>query len=491
MTFQKKFNAKNDMKKGRFMIQCLLISIVLTCVLLPGCRQEKFTPLTFESEDSLQGNPSYVSNYSPDGSNVMQLGNGIYYNEGTPLNLLNLHYYDFSTQKDILLCNKPECKHDGNEFCVATNAKYHPIAFQAYNGSIFATAYCLDEEKLEFKLLCFAPDGSNLMEITTYYSTTSANIESIPCQLGSGNDSDRFGYSFLLIHRNKAYLPFCFHSENSDEDINSFGLMEFDLNTKELTSAYEEIASESNAPWYHVSARGDYVYYVTDEPHKHLLHRRSILDSTDEIVSQIPGFTGDYAVYDDNHVAYVKNLGTLVLHNLQDGSNEEPSLISQETLYIGKAASPEGANEAHNLEKGGTFTCGDETIEYGFLEAIPYNYKVADITTDGTYLYVAQMPGISTEYGTPLYAWVHVFNTDMEEIAVARIPNPHLLLGEPCEIDYNLGRYGLHISLNYLGDQVYLCYKDEAFSCTMDSFLSGEPQFTHLCHRKFAEVYNP
>ena len=71
-----------------------------------------------------------------------------------------LRYYDFSTQKDIFLCNKPECLHDGNAFCVATNRKYGKIDYVLYGDRIYMSAFELDEnERIQMKLLA---DGTYL-----------------------------------------------------------------------------------------------------------------------------------------------------------------------------------------------------------------------------------------------------------------------------------------------------------------------------------------
>ena len=477
------------MEKCKFIINCLFICILLTSILLSGCKQEELSSLTFESEDSLQGNPSYVSVYFPNGSNVMQLGNGIYYNEGAQVNSLNLHYYDFSTQKDILLCNKPECKHDGNEFCVATNAKYHPLAFQVYSGSIFATAYCRDEEKLEFKLLRFAPDGSSLSEIATYYSTTSTNVDYVNTFWGFGSDLDRLGYNFLLIHRNKAYLPFCFHPENMEDDVNVFGLTELDLDTKEMKSVYEEVASEENAPWYEVSARGDAIYYVTEEPHKHLLHRRSLLDSSDEVLTLLTNFTGKYVVYDDNHIAYLRGLKELAIYDLTDGSNDKITLMTDKSYktHTREVSYDEPVDE-NDPEKGYHRVFRSEVIGGGYEEVTPYNYKPAALSTDGKYLYVVQMANwayIGDEiYGSEYYCRIHVFNSDLEELVVVTIPNPAYHIDPNKAQILNLQIYGMGVGINYAGDQVYITYNSNVFSCSMEDFLTGEPTFTFLYQKQ-------
>ncbi len=467
----------------------LFVYSLIFSILLAGCNQENLSSFTIESEDSLQGNPSYVSMFQLEGSNVMRLGNGIYYNIGSGGAFLNLHYFDLSTKKDVILCNKPECKHDGNEYCAATNANYHPLAFQVYSGSIFATAYCMDQEKLEFKLLRFAPDGSSLSEIATYYSTTSANIEFVNTFWGVGSTPDRFGYNFLLIHRNKAYLPFSFHSENTDDDANVFGLTELDLDTKEMKSVYEEVASEENMPWYEVSARGDFIYYVTEEPHKRLLHRRSLLDSSDEVLTLLTNFTGKYVVYDDNHIAYLRSLNELVIYSLIDGSNEKITLMTNKSYTTHtREVSYEELVDENAPEKGYQTVFRSEVTGGGYEEVTPYDYNPTALSTDGKYLYVVQMANwayVGDEiYGSEYYCRIHVFHANLEELVVVTIPNPAYLLDPSKAQIVNLQIYGMGVGINYVGDQVYLTYNKNVFSCSMEDFLTGEPTFSFLFQKQ-------
>ena len=232
----------NTIKPHLFSV--LLAVFLLVSLSLLGCSQKEALPLDISSDDSLPGNPNSLTYEHKCPYAILRSDTGYYYNEGRTL---SLHYYDLTTQKDIFLCNKPECKHDGNAYCVATNKKYTPLTFQYYDNAIFATAYCMDSKKLEFKLLRFAADGSSLSEVATYYSTNSANIDEIPLTDGFGDG--RYGYHFLLIHRNKAFLPFSYHPEDNAEGEYVYGMMELDLDTREMKSVYEEIVSTKVSPW--------------------------------------------------------------------------------------------------------------------------------------------------------------------------------------------------------------------------------------------------
>ena len=82
----------------------------------PGTQNPEGTPAAendLVSEDYRQGNVTELRN-----GYFMRTDKGYYYySEGQK----GFRYYDIATGKDMFLCNKPECRHDGNAFCVATN----------------------------------------------------------------------------------------------------------------------------------------------------------------------------------------------------------------------------------------------------------------------------------------------------------------------------------------------------------------------------------
>ena len=339
----------------------------------------------------------------------------------------------------------------------------------------------MDDEKLEFKLLRFAPDGSSLSEISTYYSTTSKNIDQVPLTLSN----DGYGYNFLFLHRNKAYLPFFFHNEYADKREYVYGLMELSLDSMELKSVFEETASETNTPWHKLSAQGDYVYYVTEEPHKYLLHRRSILDSSDEVIKLLTYFTGDYAILDENRIAYLRVYGDLVIHNLMDGSDDEITLMDDEIYDF----------ELESVYVKDQLAYDDIMISSSFVKTEPYLYHASDLYTDGTYLYVIQPQVLNyfgdQTYGMECYYRIHVFNADMDEVTEVKLLDPQFLTGESLEYNEKIRSHHLWTSVNYLSDQVYYSYKESVFSSSMEDFLTGEPKFKLVYQKQYKEGEYP
>ena len=88
---------------------------VLLCLLagVCGCKKENVAEkgksgynYEFVPEDYVQGG----------GSSVLTTDKGYYYMADEAI-----CYLDYESGADMVLCNKPECRHDGNAFCVATS----------------------------------------------------------------------------------------------------------------------------------------------------------------------------------------------------------------------------------------------------------------------------------------------------------------------------------------------------------------------------------
>ena len=69
---------------------------------------------------------------------VMETENGYYYNV-CDMNL-SLRYTEKTTGKDIFLCARPECMHDGNEKCTATYNFLEISNSILYDNSIYFVA---------------------------------------------------------------------------------------------------------------------------------------------------------------------------------------------------------------------------------------------------------------------------------------------------------------------------------------------------------------
>ena len=90
----------------------LLLLLLASLCLTAGCSKEE---VNYED---------YISSNRPmnNWNSIMETENGYYTTHALLSTSLTLRYYDKATQKCIYLCSKPECAHDGNEYCVATNS---------------------------------------------------------------------------------------------------------------------------------------------------------------------------------------------------------------------------------------------------------------------------------------------------------------------------------------------------------------------------------
>lgn len=246
---------------------------------------------------------------------VEESENGYYYNVGSETSPLGIHYVDKASGKAIVLCTKPECRHDGNEFCVATNKKYTPFAFQLYGGALYMGAICIGEDKIEVKLVRIALDGSSLSEVATIFTSN----------LATNSDPTAYiAHDQMVLHRGKAFFQICVIGNDQMEDTISYGAAIYDMTEKTVSFFHaEDPISAENPLLENVSARGDYLYYIIKEDRKRVLHKYGLADGSDEPIELMTNFTGDYAVMNIGNIFYLR-LGKKKLNvHYPDGTNKE------------------------------------------------------------------------------------------------------------------------------------------------------------------------
>ena len=280
--------------------------LFLPLLILSGCHSKGVPqPQVFANTD--------ISYVECPGCPLMETEKGYYYNAFVNA-AYELHYLDKSTGKDVILCNKPECKHDGNEFCVGTNKKYVPFGFQLHDGTIYMAAICEGESTIDYKLVRIALDGSALSEVATIYSTNSAQANSPTKYI----DEDS-----MTILKDKALFQLCLGGNDQMEDTLAYGGILYDLITGEITYLNEEAVSRENPQMYDISTRRDCFYFVTLDEKKHLLHKFHADTREDEILELLMNFSGEYAVMDDGTVFYVRTMQRHIAMRRPDGTNED------------------------------------------------------------------------------------------------------------------------------------------------------------------------
>ncbi|MBE5931202.1 MAG: hypothetical protein E7268_09155 [Lachnospiraceae bacterium] len=413
------------MKKLLFTV--LLLLCVTGCV---GCKKEKDVKEeehVITSEDYERGNTTSILQ-TP--ILVTDMGH-YYYSEMYG----GWRYYDMETGQEMYLCNKPECKHDGNAFCVATNSKYRYERFTMYNEMIYATAVETTDTQYLYKLIAIALDGSELTEVATYMTTE---------RMGQIPDNNSIKKN-LCIHRNKALIPMTALGEDGLVDSRVYGTALLDLDTKEVEYLDEAPLGKDNPKVSNITGHGDYIYYYRREGKKNVLHRRNILDNTDESYKLLAGFDGRYAVLDENTVVYLRlreRAYSLCVHNSLTGENVERDPFVR-TVHV--TTLPDGTKRE---------------------EKDPY--MITEIATDGMYLYVEHGAVHSSSYegeGLNRKRWlqadVRVLDYDFNEVALVNMTDSKF----PEELPMMAWRLGfggsirggyIQENLYFLGEDIYV-----------------------------------
>lgn len=428
---------------------CLVLLAAFTMT-FAGCLKEK-TEGGHGADDAVKGKSELVSeDYVPGNEAILKTEKGYYYY--SPV-YKGFRYYDIALKNEMYLCNKPECKHDGNAFCVATNENYFIDRIGLYGGKIYATAIEETETQYLFQLLTVALDGSELNEVATYL--TLEKVGQVPATISNERD--------MCLHRNMAMIPMWTVGEDGLEDSMYYGTAVVNLETREVTYLDEEPLSKENIEVTDISAHGDYFYYFKKEGKKTVLHRYNMKDGSDETYKLLVGFGGDYAVLKDGTIVYVKKQGReLCVHHCETGQNEEKTrLMKQETGYYADG------------------TTYEKEVEY----------EAAGLVTDGEYLYVTERYVRRYRYdkdGNTIDEWdeayIHVYDLNLNKVVSINMAEELEPMLEGIENTENYVYYNQ--GMNYLEDMVYCLlpsvenYNEELmFRCKRSDFLAGSPEF--------------
>lgn len=417
----------------------------------------------FHSEDCIPENTGTSRSFP-----IMETETGYYFNDiDGPV--LRLSYHDKATGKAILLCNKPECRHDGNEFCVATCSSYTPLGMQLYNNRIYVAAFTEKDALLEYKLLEVAPDGSQLTEISTLYSCPSPEFSPITFP----------ELNYLLIHRNKAIFQFSLCLNQNFESNLLYGTAILNLENGELSYVYDNPVDKGNPQWLNPKPQEDSVFYVTKEPHRYRLHRYSLTDGTDEILDLVTNFNGEYVLWGNSKILYFRALRTsLWEHDLTDHTNTELDILYTPQYF--QVDPPENA-ESMTAEEISAYEA-DNHLTYlnpGWYETRTIPYTPLVMHADDHYLYLMDTFHIHSRetdsvLDPDICGHFHVYDSSFQE--VARIPLPtwscltHQKPSEGSFMDSDL-------SFRFLGDSIciYPTFQSSAvLKIKREDFLSSQ-----------------
>ena len=419
-----------------------------------GKKEYQFVPEDFE-----QGNRPGTT-----GNAMMRTDKGFYHYNSTQG---GFRYYDAATGKEMFLCNKPECRHDGNEFCVATNEKYTVMDYCLYGESLMVFAAEVTETQVLYKVLALALDGSSMDEVATVL------------ELERSPDMSLYT-SRMYLHRNKALLTFTTGASYEQEDTMHYGTAMLDLNTKNVTFFAEEPLAKENAETTDITAYGYYFYYCKKEGKKTVLHRYHMENGTDESCKLLTNFTGDYAVLEEDYIVYLRSSQkALCTYRFSTGENEEKVMLYE---------------KVPKYDFYGTLIHETE-------EGVP----AQGLVTDGTYLYVPQATvhfdvpysdGRVEESTEGESACIRVFNKELEEVTVMNLAE-HLPIEKEeydCSAEESISIRTTHnLGFRYMGEDIFWypisvtghsvteqTAEIHVYHCKRSDLLAGEPEFEFL-----------
>ncbi|MBE6853011.1 MAG: hypothetical protein E7505_05995 [Ruminococcus sp.] len=181
---------------------------------------------------------------------VMETENGYYYNV---CQNLSLRYKEKKTGKDIFLCAKPECMHDGNEKCTATYNFLEISNSILYENNIYFVASIYDDETMGYALFKASTDGASLDKVGDVITIRQP-------QSSDDNISYSSSVNNFIIHKGYAYISYVL-GQHSYTGFLGAGMIRMNITSGETESiySYDDYFSSSYADI--MSACGEYVYY--------------------------------------------------------------------------------------------------------------------------------------------------------------------------------------------------------------------------------------
>lgn len=344
-------------------------------------------------ENNIPKEPSLATNTGTSMFNqIMETEDGYYYNEAMAFNELSLRFYDKATGKDLFLCAKPECTHDGNSFCAATAGKLKTCYTAMYGDGIYITVLDRKEERTEYKLLKASLDGTELTEICTFLNVNNAEENPVIMMSTSNN---------MVIHRGYAFVPY-FISTSESGMMGKTGAAVIDIQSGKYELISELDMSETLGIE-NITADGDCFYYTayfsnTRENRFYSYNFKTKEEKEIPEISKISNYEIDSYTPVDGKLWFVANTDGMMTNDVY--------------IYDSKT---------NTTEKSEVFTqkLGELTEIYdteGNLQTVNFDiYTLAKLRYDGEYLYVAERGFFGRDYNE----WemqLHIFTLDGEEL---------------------------------------------------------------------------
>lgn len=264
---------------------------------------------------------------------IMETENGYYYESDgavyagladyetsfyTGLTAHRLCFYDKDSGEMILLCNKPECDHNGEESCVATYRNIGVINTVLYNGEIYIYGLDRDDSLLQLCLWRAGLDGSYIDKVATILEADNPAKAEF--------NITRSGYKRFIIHRGCAYVPYFMMIGKGIKGFKGAGLMKVDLKTGAKKSLYEA-EQMTDLMVQDINGCGEYVFFYLSGQNGIAADRRYSI-ANDEVDEKT---FGHYGAYGDGYKFTLLPLTVVEKYRSSDSSSvAEPSGTASE-----------------------------------------------------------------------------------------------------------------------------------------------------------------
>ena len=324
------------MKRGKqvlFMMICLLTFFVMC---MSGCERKgeegqsgsegqggwKVSSKGKDLPEDAPWNHGYMA--------IMETENAYYSNQSCMYESGNYHptqalrYHDKASGETILLCNKPECSHDGGDTCEATYLNILPVNCLLYEGSIYELGIETNGIRVSINLYRAALDGSAIDKVGCVISADNINDAEVYVKPATANVynglNQRPDYSFI-IHRGVAYIPYYLQFGKGMMGLCGAGLLGMDLKTGETEQIYQVGSLTEGTPC-NVMAVGDYVYFLLNNSRGNGKTRQYHLTTkeVDSILFHFADSKGNIKEMEYACALYSKDRYYTISKNINDGT---------------------------------------------------------------------------------------------------------------------------------------------------------------------------
>lgn len=445
----------------------LCATLTMGMVALAGCGNATTkSSYVLNPVDGVNYNPSNMS-YSP----IMKGENGYYYRDA--LMGYSFHYYDNETKQSIYLCSRPECLHQGDEFCTATSNEYDVICNQLYDGEIYLLADRWEDETIDIHLLRIDSDGSNMTEIIRLQEDFIGSVTAYKAN--------------LYIHRGVCFISYLTYQE--EKQISEFFI--YDMKDNSIKYQTEQQMALRTDGSYHQAlainnrfiAYDNYVYFGDNrvvelngkEKNKDFFCRYN-LDTNEIEEAELEGtFNGAFAVGGNGETVYTDKFGHLYKYNWDDKSTTKYDDIKV----------PMSVHDGDEWYY-------DDNWQVAMTPSEILYYDGHYILLEGMSIYFQMYLYYESEYA---YNRIAILDDDLKLIEYHSLEDLNGdLYGKMAEIyertmGYEIGKYGFPCSTNVVDDDLYFQTPLAVFICPMEKIMHGDADFEVLYEAMSYGIY--